>query len=135
MARRLVGPLGQIHRLDWRSIGLDRVLSDPRPMASLAEVARWEAQLERTQLEPHPEMALALSWLKARPPKSQGTVLVHGDYKPGNALLAGEDISAMLDWELAHLGDPLEDLGWVTNPHRSREHQTSSVKVCGWGGS
>ncbi|MDP9429481.1 MAG: phosphotransferase family protein [Actinomycetota bacterium] len=123
VARRLVSLLGQIHRVDWRSIGLDRVLTDPGPMASLAEVERWEDQLRRFQLEPHPEMELASSWLRARAPESQATVLVHGDYKPGNALLEGEDISAMLDWELAHLGDPLEDLGWATNPYRSREHQ------------
>jgi aminoglycoside phosphotransferase (APT) family kinase protein len=123
VARRLVGLLGQIHRVDWRGIGLDRVLPDPGPMASLIEVERWEDQLRRFQLEPHPEMELANSWLKARAPESQATVLVHGDYKPGNALLVGEDVSAMLDWELAHLGDPLEDLGWVTNPYRSREHQ------------
>jgi aminoglycoside phosphotransferase (APT) family kinase protein len=123
VARRLVSLLGQIHLVDWRALGLDSVLPDPGPMASLAEVQRWEEQLRRCQLEPHPEMELAISWLKARAPESQRTVLVHGDYKPGNALLEGEDISAMLDWELAHLGDPLEDLGWITNPYRSREHQ------------
>ncbi len=123
LARRLVSLLGRIHRVDWRSLGLDRVLTDPGPMASLAEVERWEQELRRFQLEPHPEMELASAWLKARAPRSQATVLVHGDYKPGNALLEGEDITAMLDWELAHLGDPLEDLGWVTNPYRSREHQ------------
>ncbi|MDX6286688.1 MAG: hypothetical protein QOG53_2173 [Frankiales bacterium] len=123
LARGLVGLLGQIHLVDWRSLGLDSVLTDPGPMASVAEVERWEGVLRGTQLEPHPEMELAISWLKARAPKSQRTVLVHGDYKPGNALLQGNDISAMLDWELAHLGDPLEDLGWITNPYRSREHQ------------
>jgi aminoglycoside phosphotransferase (APT) family kinase protein len=127
VAQRLVSLLGQIHLVDWRSLGLDGVLTDPGRRASLAEVERWEEQLRRCQLEPHPEMELASTWLKARAPESQGTVLVHGDYKPGNALLQGEGISAMLDWELAHLGDPLEDLGWITNPYRSREHQIPGV--------
>jgi aminoglycoside phosphotransferase (APT) family kinase protein len=49
-------------------------------------------------------------------------VLVHADFKPGNILLDGDRITALLDWELAHLGDPLEDLGWVTQPLRTREH-------------
>jgi aminoglycoside phosphotransferase (APT) family kinase protein len=123
VARRLVSLLGQIHRVDWRDLGLDRVVTDPGPMASLAELDHWERQLRRSQLEPHPEMELALTWLRSRAPRAQATVLVHGDYKPGNALLEGEQISAMLDWELAHLGDPLEDLGWITNPYRRREHQ------------
>jgi aminoglycoside phosphotransferase (APT) family kinase protein len=50
-------------------------------------------------------------------------VLVHGDFKPGNALMRGREVGVVLDWETAHLGDPLEDLGWVTNPLRRREHQ------------
>jgi hypothetical protein len=49
--------------------------------------------------------------------------LVHGDFKPGNALIDQGRITAKLDWETAQLGDPLEDLGWVTNPVRKREHQ------------
>ena len=52
---------------------------------------------------------------------------MHGDFKPGNALIEGEHISAKLDWETAHLGDPLEDLGWVTNSVRKREHQIAGV--------
>lgn len=123
IARNFVSLLGRIHTVDWRSLGLGEVLIDPGPTASLHELEMWEGQLRRHQLEPHPEMELALTWLRSRAPSSQATVLVHGDYKPGNALLVGEDLSAILDWELAHLGDPLEDLGWVTNPYRSREHQ------------
>jgi aminoglycoside phosphotransferase (APT) family kinase protein len=52
---------------------------------------------------------------------------VHADFKPGNALLQGDRVAFMLDWELAHLGDPLEDLGWITNPVRRREHQIPGV--------
>ena len=55
------------------------------------------------------------------------TVLVHGDFKPGNALLDGDRIVALLDWELAHLGDPAEDLGWVTQPLRAGEHQIAGA--------
>lgn len=55
-------------------------------------------------------------------PSSTSTVLVHADFKPGNILLEGQEVTALLDWELAHLGDPLEDLGWVTQPLRASEH-------------
>lgn len=127
LAQRLVQLLAQIHRVDWRALGLDKVLSDPGSKPSLKELEHWEGQLRRSQLEPHPELELALEWLRARAPESQATVLVHADYKPGNALLKDGEITAMLDWELAHLGDPLEDLGWITNPYRSREHQITGV--------
>lgn len=123
IARSLVSLLAEIHKVDWRGLGLDEVLVDPGSMASVAELDNWASQLEDSRLEAHPELDLVISWLKSRAPTSQATVLVHGDYKPGNALLIGDDVSVMLDWELAHLGDPLEDLGWITNPYRAREHQ------------
>jgi aminoglycoside phosphotransferase (APT) family kinase protein len=74
-------------------------------------------------LEPQPELTLAACWLRDHAPRSARTVLVHGDFKAGNVLLDdGGGIVALLDWELAHLGDAMEDLGWVTQPLRTREH-------------
>jgi Phosphotransferase enzyme family len=61
--------------------------------------------------------------LRAHAPRSPKTVLVHGDFKVGNVLLGADGhIVGLLDWELAHLGDPHEDLGWVTQPLRTKEH-------------
>ena len=105
--------LAEVHRVDWRAIGLDRVLSDPGPDASLVAVDLWDDILHRHQLEAHPELGVVAAWLRANAPRSQATVLVHADWKPGNALLRDERIGVMLDWELAHLGDPMEDLGWL----------------------
>ena len=100
------------------------MLKDPGTDAGLAELDRWEGELRRVQLEPVTELDLVLRWLRERAPAgSTRTVLVHGDFKPGNALLSGDRISAVLDWETAHLGDPMEDLGWITNPVREQEHQ------------
>ena len=79
------------------------------------------------RLEPHPELDCVLAWMRRGAPEAEAIVLVHGDFKPGNALIVGEKISAKLDWETAHLGDPLEDLGWVTNPVRKREHQIAGA--------
>ncbi len=64
--------------------------------------------------EPHPAFELGLRWLADRvpdaPPEPE---LVHGDYRNGNFIVGPEGIRAVLDWELAHLGDCIEDLGWL----------------------
>lgn len=62
--------------------------------------------------EPHPAFELALRWLDANRPPSTRTTVVHGDFRMGNIIVGPEGLRAVLDWELSHLGDPLEDLGW-----------------------
>jgi aminoglycoside phosphotransferase (APT) family kinase protein len=63
--------------------------------------------------EPHPVLELGLRQLgSARPPRS-GEAVVHGDFRNGNLIVGDDGIRAVLDWELAHRGDPLEDLGWL----------------------
>jgi aminoglycoside phosphotransferase (APT) family kinase protein len=123
LARRLCELLVEVHRVDWHQVGLDRVFDDPGSGAATTALDQWEAILDRDQLEPHPELDLAARWLRINAPPSPRTVLVHSDFKVGNVLLDPNDqIVALLDWELAHLGDPNEDLGWVTQPLRTREH-------------
>ena len=64
--------------------------------------------------EPHPAFELGLRWLAERiPPAPARAELVHGDFRNGNFIVGPEGIRAVLDWELAHLGDPVEDLGWL----------------------
>ena len=61
-----------------------------------------------------PVFELALSWLDRRAPAAPpNPVLVHGDYRTGNYLADESGVTAILDWEGAHLGDPVEDLGWL----------------------
>jgi len=64
-------------------------------------------------LEPHPVLELMERWLLERVPASGPAALVHGDYRIGNVIFGPEGLRAILDWELAHVGDPLEDLGWL----------------------
>lgn len=123
LAQRLCSLLVDVHNVDWRAIGLGDRLLDPGPLASVAALDEWEHVLQRDQVEPYPELALGAVWLRAYAPRSPRTVLVHGDFKVGNVLLdAGRQIVGLLDWELAHLGDAHEDLGWVTQPLRTKEH-------------
>ncbi len=63
--------------------------------------------------EPHPAFELGLRWLDAhRPPDPARPRVVHGDFRTGNLIIGTDGLRAILDWELAHLGDPIEDLGW-----------------------
>ncbi len=127
LAHAFIDLMARIHAVDWRACGLDAALEAPTGEPSRVELAHWEAEYRRVRLEPHPELDTVLAWMHQHAPPAEAIVLVHGDFKPGNALIAGEQISAKLDWETAHLGDPLEDLGWVTNPVRKREHQIAGA--------
>jgi aminoglycoside phosphotransferase (APT) family kinase protein len=63
--------------------------------------------------QPHPTFELVFKWLDAHRPPTEGTALVHGDFRLGNLMVGDDGLRAVLDWELAHRGDPMEDLGWL----------------------
>ncbi|HEX2316518.1 MAG TPA: phosphotransferase family protein [Thermomonospora sp.] len=73
---------------------------------------RWREVLDAAG-EPHPVLEFALRWLERNRPPANPPVLVHGDFRNGNLVVGPDGVRAVLDWELAHLGDPLEDLGWL----------------------
>jgi aminoglycoside phosphotransferase (APT) family kinase protein len=75
-------------------------------------VATWRAMLDGFG-QPHPTFELALRWLEERRPPPAATALVHGDFRHGNLIVGPDGVRAVIDWELAHLGDPMEDLGWL----------------------
>lgn len=62
--------------------------------------------------QPLPAFELAMRWLAANRPPSPRQAVVHGDFRLGNLMVAEKGLAGVLDWELAHLGDPIEDLGW-----------------------
>jgi len=104
---RLAGECGRIlaaiHRIPPAAVpGL--VGGDP--------VAQWRDQLDGLG-QPHPALELGLRWLDAHRPPARREVVVHGDFRNGNLIVGADGIRAVLDWELAHLGDPVEDLGWL----------------------
>jgi aminoglycoside phosphotransferase (APT) family kinase protein len=63
--------------------------------------------------EPHPAFELGFRWLERNRPPSTRVVVVHGDFRHGNLIIGPEGLRAVLDWEIAHLGDPMEDLAWL----------------------
>jgi aminoglycoside phosphotransferase (APT) family kinase protein len=82
------------------------------------ELTRWEKVIDEDESEPQPIARAALRWLARNPPPpAQKISLVHGDYRTGNFLFDAQgEIRAILDWEMAHLGDPFEDLAWALDP-------------------
>lgn len=84
-------------------------LSDQSPMIQLRQL---EA-LYRSYHAPSAVFELAFRWLKQHAPKGHRLTLVHGDFRNGNLVVDETGIVGVLDWELCHLGDPIEDLGWL----------------------
>jgi aminoglycoside phosphotransferase (APT) family kinase protein len=98
--------LAAIHTIDPAAVeGLPPAdpLGDPLPILdALGEV--------------RPALELGVRWLAAHRPTSGPPVTVHGDYRMGNFLIGPDGLRGVLDWELAHTGDPAEDIGWLCAP-------------------
>jgi aminoglycoside phosphotransferase (APT) family kinase protein len=75
------------------------------------KIARFYAELDSVG-EPHPAIELGLHWAKERLPTQRTPVVVHGDWRIGNVAVDEHGLVAVLDWEFAHLADPVEDLAW-----------------------
>jgi aminoglycoside phosphotransferase (APT) family kinase protein len=107
LARQLGKVLAGIHGLSLTQ------LPELRRMTAAKEIAELERDYRRFEW-PRPVFELALRWLRDRDPGPPAEVtLVHGDFRHGNLIIGSEGVRAVLDWELAHLGDPMEDLGWI----------------------
>jgi len=117
LVRQLGMTLARIHRVPVTWDGMSPTAGEPAapaPCPAAAELARYEELYRSTALDAHPVFELAFRWLRERLPTARATTaLVHGDYRLGNFIVGPEGLRAVLDWELAHVGDPLEDLGWL----------------------
>jgi len=81
------------------------------------ELDHWVKVINSDSIGVEPILEAAIRHLYKKPPQdSLRKCLVHGDYRNGNFLTEGEDITGILDWEMAHIGDPLEDLAWALSP-------------------
>ncbi|WP_205752047.1 phosphotransferase family protein [Cryptosporangium phraense] len=82
------------------------LLTRPHPLELLRDISD-------TYDDPRPTAELGFTWLHTHRPPDAPDTLVHGDLRTGNVLIGPDGIRAALDWELAHVGDPVEDLGWL----------------------
>jgi len=89
-----------------------------RETCATQQLDYWAGVIEADELNPNPVAHAAIRWLRRNPPlPAQKLSLVHGDYRTGNFLYSPDGvIRAILDWEMAHIGDPLEDLAWSMDP-------------------
>jgi aminoglycoside phosphotransferase (APT) family kinase protein len=114
LTKQLGARLARIHRAPVERYHLEGL---PKPQGGRSsaeeEINRYEEMYQTMAREPHPAFELAFRWLRQHLPPQQERVLVHGDYRMGNIMFGPEGLRAILDWELAHIGDPLEDLGWI----------------------
>jgi aminoglycoside phosphotransferase (APT) family kinase protein len=119
LARQKWTILGAIAEADAAALGLHGVMQPVAPDACWRrELDYWEAKIDEDELCPQPIIRAAIRWLRRNPPPpAQKVAVVHGDFRTGNFLYDIDgNIRAILDWEMAHLGDPLEDLAWSINP-------------------
>src|SRR5258708_24979995 len=107
LARQLGGVVAGIHALPTAKLPKLRVMSSTKELSDMEREYRsfgW----------PRPVFELALRWLRERDPgPSREVTLVHGDFRHGNLIIGPDGVRAVLDWELAHFGDPMEDRGWI----------------------
>ncbi len=113
LATQLVRLAARIHALDWRSTGTTLAPAGGAQDAARQVLSQWQEQFEANRLEPLPALASIFTWLQRNLPSERPVSLIHGDMRIGNFLYEGQNITMLLDWELAHLGDPLEDLCWM----------------------
>jgi aminoglycoside phosphotransferase (APT) family kinase protein len=107
LAHQLGKVLAGIHGLDLAQ------MPELRRMTAAKEIAELDRDY-RSFDWPRPVFELALRWLRhCDPGLSDEVTLVHGDFRNGNLIIGPDGVRAVLDWELAHLGDPMEDLGWI----------------------
>ncbi len=118
IARNMYEILGTISSFEWRGTPAEKVAEAPTvETAWQKELAHWEGIIDAQELSPQPVMRAGIRWLRANPPPpAQRISVVHGDYRVGNFLYRDDgSIRGIVDWEMAHLGDPIEDLAWSFN--------------------
>lgn len=113
LARQCGEILARIHKVD--TAPLEHLL----PVVDGPTQLRGYRDIYDTFDYPHPVFELAFQWLEPRMKAGARQTLVHGDFRHGNLMISPDGLEAALDWELTHIGDPLEDIGWVcTNSWR-----------------
>lgn len=125
MAYQLVDGIARLGQVDWRAQGLEGF---GKPDGFLdRQVDRWLAHLEKIRFRDLPGLVEASDWLRTHTPKHFTPGIIHGDYQFANVMFHHGDearLAAIVDWEMATVGDPLLDLAWILmswpNPDEDR---------------
>jgi aminoglycoside phosphotransferase (APT) family kinase protein len=115
IGEELIDAIAELHGVKWQDTSLASLGKSQGFLER--QLKRWASQLELTlsHTRPLPGMQEVFDWLKTHLPQQSATSIVHGDYKLDNVMFRPRPakLVAILDWEMATLGDPLADLGWV----------------------
>jgi aminoglycoside phosphotransferase (APT) family kinase protein len=122
LARQMFDKLIDLHLVGAEALDLSGVPDRVEPDPARAEIDAWWSLCEASRLEPLPELVEVRLWLLEHLRPSGRTALIHGDFRPENVLFTGTRVSAVLDWELARVSDPLFDLGWYLLPIFLQQH-------------
>jgi aminoglycoside phosphotransferase (APT) family kinase protein len=101
------------------------------PLSFTEVVNQWRATYEKNAEVDDPIVDEAFEWVLSRDPGACSPSLVHADFRIGNILLADDQVSAVIDWELAYLGDPLFDLGYAAMPYYGGKFVRPGSKLIG----
>lgn len=117
LADQFTDILARLHAFDWQNSSFG-TLSAPvtAERTGHTQLDHWETFINGVLLHPHPLLDWTTRWLRANAPVAPCVSIVHGDYRLGNFLAENDRITAILDWEMVHLGDPQEDIGWALIP-------------------
>ncbi len=110
LAKTIGGELARIHAIR-PGAGVLPFLPVPLGNPSRRVVAELRAGIDKAS-EARPALEYILAWLDANAPEPKALVLVHGDFRTGNYMVEKGQLTAILDWEFCHWGDPREDIGW-----------------------
>ncbi|HNM83415.1 MAG TPA: phosphotransferase family protein, partial [Mycobacterium sp.] len=111
MCQSLVEQIAAVHAVDLDATGLRNLDTGDHLRR---ELDHWAAEMDRVKRGPLPALERLLAELRTSMPQPHPTVtLVHGDAKPGNFAFTDGEVSAVFDWEMTTVGDPLTDIGWL----------------------
>lgn len=119
IARQFWAIMGRLAAIDHYAVGLETLRNGKASGGFWSlELDRWETILDEGEWVIEPIVRGSLRWLRRNPPPEPvKPAVVHGDYRSGNFLFTPEgEISAILDWEMCHIGDPMEDIAWAIDP-------------------
>jgi aminoglycoside phosphotransferase (APT) family kinase protein len=112
LCESMVDTLATLHAVDYRAVGL---ADFGKPQGYVArQVNGWTERYQAAKTDQLPDLDAVATWLAARIPAERGAAVIHNDFKFDNVMLATDDptrVVAVLDWEMATIGDPLMDLG------------------------
>ncbi|MEQ1643267.1 MAG: phosphotransferase family protein [Pyrinomonadaceae bacterium] len=122
VCRSFIQNLSDLHRLDYKSAGLESL--GRADGYNRRQVEGWTKRYFAAKTDTWDELEKAITWLNDNIPAESGASLIHNDYKFDNVMLDPTDltkITAVLDWEMVTIGDPLMDLGTTLGYWMSRD--------------